>query len=517
MTAGSWPKATPFDLDTGAEAEVLSLLFGGPDAEVAGLLLLAGHGARRDGWAARVAVSLAAAWSERSGTVVLADACFDGPELHGVLAEPNGEGVADVFQFGASLRRVRRTIPGRPFEFIPAGVYVPDPAGVLRHGAWTGLLEESLAAGRRLMVYAPATADGVAELAERIGAVVLLAGADGDSRTSPPNADLRAVLTPHQPQVHGLEPLRPRRPDSEFERLRLPQGEARETHIADLRYRQRSSVLGREPADAAPTSGATRVPPPPLTPRLPPPSPEAILAEPRFADAIPTPAPRRLGPGTGWTVLVLLLISLLGGAWHLWGRGWWAARAGTALTQPAAADSLGGAAGAAVPTGPVRPLPISVALEAHPDLPTAHERVTALENALDDVGFLISPTLVENVVYYRIMAGPVDDSTAADSVIDRLIAAGEKSVRTGTEVQRTPLSFLIAEFERESDARVRAEELSRLDIPTYVVPLAFPERARYRLYAGAYNGVAEADVMRQLLRSAGVTDSLVTRVGSISP
>ena len=519
MTAGSWPKATPFDLETGAGAEDLSLLFGGPDAQLAGVLLLAGHGARRDGWAARVAVSLAAAWSQRSGTVVLADACFDTPELHGVLAEPNGEGVADVFQFGASLRRVRRTVEGRPFEFIPAGVYVPDPAGVLRHGAWTGLLEETLAAGRRLMVYAPATAEGVAELAQRIGAVVLLAAADGDLRTGVPNADVRAVLSPagSEPQLGELEAVRARRPDAEFERLRLPQGEARETHIADLRNRQRSSVLGRDHAEATlkPVGGA-RVPPPPLTPRMPPPSPEAVLAEPRFAETAPEPVRRRFHPGMGWTLLVVLMLSLLGGAWHLWGREFWAARTGAGVATATTADSAA-QADPAVPTGPVRPLPISVALEAHPDLPTALERVTALENALEGVGFLISPTVDANVVYYRVMAGPVNDSVAADSIIERLIAAGEKTVRTGTELQRTPLAFLVAEFENEGDARTRAEELRRLDIPTYVVPLAFPGRERYRLYAGAYTGVADADVMRQLLRSAGVEDSLVTRVGSTSP
>jgi hypothetical protein len=250
---------------------------------------------------------------------------------------------------------------------------------------------------------------------------------------------------------------------------------------------------------------------------MPPPTPEAILAEPRFEDTAAQPPRRRFHPALGWTVLVVLLVSLLGGAWHLWGRERWGGQPGGVPADSALADSAAQANAARAPSGPVRPLPISVALEAHADLPTALERIAALEDALEDVAFLISPTLVENVVYYRVMAGPVNDSVAADSVIERLIASGEKTVRTGSELQRTPLAFLIGEFDRPGAARARAEELRGLDIPTYVVPLAFPERARYRLYAGAYAGVADADVMRQLLRSAGVAHSLVTRVGSTSP
>lgn len=65
MTAGSWPKPTPFDFQDGVDDEVLSLLFGGPDAELAGVLLLAAPGARANGWAARTAIALATAWSER--------------------------------------------------------------------------------------------------------------------------------------------------------------------------------------------------------------------------------------------------------------------------------------------------------------------------------------------------------------------------------------------------------------------------------------------------------------------
>src|SRR5690606_2381732 len=118
---------------------------------------------------------------------------------------------------------------------------VLDPEGVMRHGAWTRLLEDTLSMGRRLMVYAAAGAPGVETLAERIGAVVLLAAEDDEVDATSLQADLRAVLRPSTPSAGGAAArTAARRPDAEFQRLRLPQGEKRDSHIADLRMQQRA-------------------------------------------------------------------------------------------------------------------------------------------------------------------------------------------------------------------------------------------------------------------------------------
>jgi hypothetical protein len=106
------------------------------------------------------------------------------------------------------------------------------------------------------------------------------------------------------------------------------------------------------------------------------------------------------------------------------------------------------------------------------------------------------------------------DTLVADSLTERMVRSGSKSARFGNEIHHTPLAFLIGEFESEEAARERRGELEQLDIPTYIVRLANPEGERYRLYGGAYSGRGDADVMQQLLRNAGVQDSLVTRVGS---
>lgn len=510
MTAGSWPKPTPFDLEGGVDDEVLSLLFGGPDAELAGVLLLAGPGARANGWAARAAIALATAWSNRSGTVILADASLESPELHGYLAEQNGEGVADVFQFGASLRRVRRTLEGRPFEFIPAGVYVLDPEGVMRHGAWSRLLEDTLSIGRRLMVYAAAGAPGVEALAERVGAVVLLASSDDDVDAGLFSADLRGVLQPsfEGDAVEGAARLAPRRPDAEFERLRLPQGDARETHIADVRMQQRATVLGR-PTEQAEAAAGRSAPPLPTEPVIPV-EPESDLEQPVFPDP---PERSRLAPGPLMlTLLVVLLFSLLAGAWHFWGRDWLAARGEAVPIAPL--DSAAAAPALPVPTGPSRPLPVSVAMEAYTSLPAALERQRALAAIAPEVGFLISPTLVDSTLYYRVFAGPMPDTAHADSIADQMVRTGLRSGRIDNDIHATPLAFLVAELPTERAARDRQTELEQLDIPTYVVRITEEDGDRFRLYAGAYSGRGEAEVMRQLLRNAGVQDSLVIRAGS---
>ena len=59
------------------------------------------------------------------------------------------------------------------------------------------------------------------------------------------------------------------------------------------------------------------------------------------------------------------------------------------------------------------------------------------------------------------------------------------------------------------------EEAIDKAIPSYIIPLRTPEGStHYRVYAGSYSGLVEADVMRQLLTAAGLPDSLVVRIGA---
>jgi hypothetical protein len=162
-------------------------------------------------------------------------------------------------------------------------------------------------------------------------------------------------------------------------------------------------------------------------------------------------------------------------------------------------------------------LPYSVALEAHTDLARAFGRLNTLAQERP-LSFFIAPLEREGTLYYHIMAGPVQDSAGAVALRDTLLARRLKTAETPTDVRHTPLAFHVGDYGTRDVAEQAMSELQRLDVPSYML---FADAADgyplYRVYVGAFTSAAEADVTRQLLRAAGVQDSLVTRTGSISP
>jgi hypothetical protein len=160
------------------------------------------------------------------------------------------------------------------------------------------------------------------------------------------------------------------------------------------------------------------------------------------------------------------------------------------------------------------PLPFSVAIEAHQELATAAERVARLSQAEPSMGFYLAPILVDSVLYYRVMAGPVRDSVGAAALLQQLLAKGHKTGSTAWDIRITPLAFLLGVFDSRAAAMHRVVELASLRIPAYVLEVPYSSGvSRYHLYCGAYAGPAEADVMRQLLARAKLDANLVERVG----
>jgi hypothetical protein len=173
------------------------------------------------------------------------------------------------------------------------------------------------------------------------------------------------------------------------------------------------------------------------------------------------------------------------------------------------------AAVAANPGEPVgEPLPFSVAIEAHQELATAAERVARLSQAEPGMGFYLAPILVDSVLYYRVMAGPVRDSAGAATLLQQLLAKGHKTGSTSWDIRVTPLAFLLGVFDSRVEAMHRVVDLAGKRIPAYVLEVPYSSGiARYHLDCGAYAGPAEADVMRKLLGEAGLDANLVERVG----
>lgn len=475
------------------------------------VLLLAAPAARRDRWAARAAIALAAQVAGAGRKVVLADLSFNDGILHELLGVPNGEGLADVFLFGASAEHVALPVPGASFALIPAGAYVPDEAEVFGHSAWSPFLAQLKHDGELLFAFAPDDAPGVTRLPAPLATAVVLAD-HGEAeaalqaaarRLEVLNVLARPPVATQPPHDAADTPAEAAVSERTFERVRLPRDREREALIADLRTRQRAERLQPEPVLAelhtSPLVGG------PEAPRI---------SEPPARSPQREARPHRRRTPLLLTLALILFVSAIAGVWHfsrVYMRGRQVAATDVAQQPaPGAAQPLTGE-----PAG--EPLPYSVAIEAHQDLPTAVRRITSLGRADTTTGFYIAPILVDSALYYRVMAGPVADSAAAAGVMQWLIRRGLKTGGSEWDIRATPYAFLLGEYELREQAEQRMEQIHALNIPSYVIEVPYTNGPpRYYLYSGAYSGAAEAELMRQLLRNAGLATNLVERTGRSS-
>jgi len=440
----------PLDADAAAVARAADALAALPAAPPPVVLLLAGPAAHRTGWSTRAALALARSLARRGRRVLLADLGLEDPTLHDAADVPNLEGLADVFLFGTRLADVGRPLdPAGLLLFVPAGAYVPDPAGALADPRWESLLAEIAADGRTLLAYAPTDTPGLDALARRAAAAILAAAPDeeaGALAALPPAVRVLAVLGPAR-----AAPAEPRAPD-----LREP------VFVRPARRHARRPLLGLALAGAGAAVALAAA---------------WLLATRTLAPAGGSREPRREPP-------------------------------------PAAAETPP----APAPRPDEVPLPFSVAIEAHQSFPLAVERVAALRRAEPGIEFYVAPITVGGVVYYRVMAGPAADPAGAERLMQRLVEAGHKSAPDAWSVRPTRWAFRLGDFPTRDAARARQDELARHGIPTYIVEVPYTAGpSRYRLYAGAYEGPAQAEVMRELLVRAGLAPELVERTGRPVP
>ena len=165
------------------------------------LTLLAAPHARRDGWAARACLGIAAACARSHGPVFLADLDLRRPELHRAMGVDNGEGITDLLLWGGSVHRVARTGGDPDVALISAGTVVPDPERVFTDPHWDEVARQVAHAGRRLLLYLPQDEPGALELARRWGSVVVLT-TPGERElvlSDVAGMEVRAVLGPPAP------------------------------------------------------------------------------------------------------------------------------------------------------------------------------------------------------------------------------------------------------------------------------------------------------------------------------
>jgi hypothetical protein len=502
------PAAVPFEPATAGLSELNFDITGDSRSE---LLLIATSGARSSDWAARSAIGLVDRIAQNK-RVLLFDLTTNGGELDEHVGAESLEGVADIFQFGASLRHVIQKLPDHPFHFVPAGESA-DEESLLSDARWGRLLKEARAAYDFLVFYLWADSPGVDRLAGRVHAFVALSTPEEIEKLQRELPDYATAVAVLHPPKQTEEPARPSaapRSAEEFESIRVPRAGAREALIADLRTRQRTALMMQAPpldpietVVIAPVE--ERAKPGPITPLSQRPKTVPPITEPPVAGIQRTPpvkSRRNLYIGLS----LALIAAFAYGTWIVLQRDREIAAAAQDPSAPVATPPAR--------EGTVVPLPYSVAVEVHQQFPAANERVTELRSQESDVGFYIAPMLLDSVVYYRVMAGPVPDSASAAALLDRLLQRGYKTGATPYDVRATPLAFVLGDFDRRADADEREREAADRLIPAYVLEVPQPDGSvKYRVYAGAYTGLAEAAMLRQWLRNAGFPDSLVQRVG----
>ena len=451
MSPESRPEATPFDPGSTELPPALGPALSDPDIQI--LLIVAPDSGDP---AARTAIGLAeAAAAAGPGTVVLADAGFGDARIHRMLDVPNLEGLADIFEFGASVGRVSTRPDTRAFEFIPTGPYVPDAEGIMRSDRWDTVAHELEAESATMLLFVPATVPGLAAFSERVGRAIVVGDPMSVDRTAgalDPSCEVLAVLEPAGPMA--------------LARLAAEAGEPGEVD-------------------------ATIFDDPNLT--------EPVIF--RTADEERGISPRL------W-VLMILAVAL--GGWVAWDT----FSDDAPQPAPVAVETEPTAPPAPAPEPVETPVGYSVAVEAHQDLATARERLARLEGAEPELGFYLAPVSVNGSLYYRVLSGPVADQESAMALQRELVDAGLKTAVDSWAVRPTTYAFLLGEFEDPARAERRIDGLRELGIPAYITPIDYePGDVRYRVYGGAFESETAAEVMAQMLADARIDAPLVERVG----
>lgn len=507
MTPMTWPAALPFDPDSGDHPPVLEALFARPAATVPAILFVVGSSVRRDEWAVRTAIGITDAWAGRRPAITLTDLDLESPVMEARLGIGTEEGIAEIFEFGLSLALTSRTVPERRFRFLSPGLYVPDPKALLEDPRWERLVFSHAEHEATLLAWVPFDAPGLDALARRVGKAIILAGADEGARIAaalPSNCSVLAVL---------------HRPDDP----------------AAARAAQAASVLPWTPRARSAPRGA-----PPVDP---------VAGDPASEDellTVPTFVRRRpMRRSTSRVLMLLLFVALAAGGWfgaeeylgidmtaklnaviatvtggRLGTNDAAAAPATNEAAGPARAE--GAAPGGEAATGEARtpleePKYYSVAVEAHPNFSIATGRVAELRRREPGIPFYLTPIVWDSVIYYRVMAGMASDTVEAGALMRRLHREGYKSDLDPWSIRPTVWTYLIGEFPTREAAVQRADSLLARDVPNYVVEIPYTAGPSvFRIYAGAYEGPGQAELMARLLEEAGVQATLVRRTGPAS-
>jgi hypothetical protein len=444
-------------------------------------------------WAAETAIELSSAWAGNGRRVVLADLFLESPVLHEVAGIENLEGMVDVFLYGASISRSARPIEGRSFYLIPAGTYTTDDEAIYRHGRWPKLVAGFKDADASLVLFAPADAPELPALAQWATEVILL-GAPADASVLTPllgsGARLRGLVEP--PRGSGRQG---------GEQVPMAAAGAGAGITADST--EAGSEAGDEsaapPAFDPPARAALHLPPPPV----------------RTSRG----APRALNIALG----IIIPLVILAAAFYVvasvrpdllpsWARIAVPVASEPTVTPPRVIAPL------PEPRREGEALPFSVAVISFRSFDDAERRLASLRERKDGVLYFVSPEEIQGILYYKVLAGALPDSTAArelkESLVKAKVITAEDAADEGALIQPTPYAFGLGERPTDQAGTAAADSFAARGVPAYGVAVPFSDGSRrWQIYGGAYTDSTTAEGMRKLLASAGIQPDLIPRIG----
>ena len=514
------------------------------------MLLVVASSASDSDWAERTALALATGWAGKKRRILLADLALTRPGLHQVVGVQNAEGMTDAFLFGSSVLKVAVPVRDKGFLFVPAGTATARSEAVAASPRWAAVVDACDRIRATLVVFLPSDLPGGEHLLERATDVFLLT--DTGSRTSAAlqaglGHRLRGVLTPPPPvgagdgeapvaelAFMGMDTVPVEEPAAALKDDYMMPGPGAEV-LAGLDL---DLAFEAPPEEEAPSSEtmphagvATPEPPPHAQTALPewartpvdssvPETPSERSTPPRATvrtppPAEPKPSASRSGPlalFAGLAVLAVLAAARFG-VIEIPGITPATAVPDAAPAAPPAATTTASAPVPASPESP--PLRVSLALGAFENAGAARLQANSLSEQRPDLLFVVAPVESAGKIYYRLLAGPAEDSASAVALREKLATTLTREDPSTWLVRATPLAFELGDRAELAEAKARVADLASVDIPAYVLELS-PRtatgaiRLRYRVYGGAFADAEEASYFQSLLVSKGFPDARLT-------
>jgi len=452
----------------------------------------------------------------RSGRrVALIDCYVDAPRLHAVAGEPNGDGIVDVFDYGASLSRIARAQPEGTLFFVPAGTFAPDPVDLMARPRWARLSAGFRHEDAVMLLFLPPACiealvtplDGLVALAPGNGAadsagwheiqaaagrgVPLLGTFTGDAEAEPAAEGYAAEpFVPEAPAPTLAEP----RAEREALEAGAGQGEYA-TPVDDLGIPE----FAVEPPPGDGDYGAATLAR--YGPDEHPLVPGARMGETMARQQ----AAERRARLVRNLVALGVVVAVAGAVWVF--RGQFDTAAAPAPSEPVELPARMTPGFRALVPHAVDSLPFAVQVAAWTTLGQALEDADSIEAR----GFepIVTPLLVDRARWFRVSAGPAPTEDSADSLLRAVRGAGLDG-SSSAAATLVPLSFALKRVATLAAARAERARLRDAGIPAFILGQA---DGSYRLFAGAFASTEQAAYLDTLLAANHSAAQLMPRVG----